>query len=59
MRRCPRPYLNQIPKGCRLVDLEERRVLWTLSKLAGWLRRQRPSALLATMEHANLVAMRP
>jgi len=53
------PYLSQVPDGCRLVDLKAHRVLWALPKLAMWLRRQRPSALLATMEHANLVAMRP
>ena len=51
------PYLSQVPAGCRLVDLKARRVLWALPRLAAWLRRERPSALLAAMDHANLVAI--
>ena len=51
------PYLSQIPPGCRLVDLKASRMLSALPKLAIWLRRHRPTALLAAMDHANLVAI--
>ncbi len=51
------PYLHQIPPGCRLVDFKAARVLWALPKLALWLRRHRPTVLLAAMDHANLVAI--
>jgi glycosyltransferase involved in cell wall biosynthesis len=51
------PYLSQIPPGCRLVDLKASRVLLALPKLAIWLRRHQPTALLAAMDHANLVAI--
>jgi glycosyltransferase involved in cell wall biosynthesis len=49
--------LSQIPPGCRLVDLKASRMLSALPKLATWLRRRRPTALLAAMDHANLVAI--
>ena len=51
------PYLSQIPPGCRLVDLKASRTLSALPKLATWLRRRPPTALLAAMDHANLVAI--
>jgi glycosyltransferase involved in cell wall biosynthesis len=51
------PYLDAVPPGCRLVDFKSARTLWALPKLALWLRRERPTALLAAMDHANLVAI--
>jgi glycosyltransferase involved in cell wall biosynthesis len=51
------PYLPEVPRGCRLVDLKARRVLLALPGLAAWLRRERPRVLLAAMDHANLVAI--
>ncbi len=51
------PYLHQVPSGCRLEDLRAHRVLFALPGLAAWLRRRKPSVLLAAMDHANLIAI--
>ncbi len=51
------PYLSQLPKEVRMVDLETKRVLYSLPGLVHYLRRERPKALLAAMNHANVVAL--
>ena len=51
------PYLGLVPPGCTLVDLGSRRVLTALPGLVHYLRRRRPRALLAAMDHANIVAL--
>ena len=51
------PYLSQVLPEVRLVDLRASRVLSSLPGLVGYLRRERPAALLSTLTHANLVAL--
>jgi glycosyltransferase involved in cell wall biosynthesis len=51
------PFLSQVPPGVRVVDLKASRVWRSLGPLAAYLRRERPLALLAALDHANLVAM--
>jgi glycosyltransferase involved in cell wall biosynthesis len=51
------PYLALVPPAIRVVDLKAPRVLRSLRPLAAYLRRERPSAMLAALDHANLVAM--
>lgn len=51
------PYLDLVPAGARLIDLQSRRVLAALPGLVRYLRRQRPAALLSAMDHANMVAL--
>jgi glycosyltransferase involved in cell wall biosynthesis len=51
------PYLSQVRPEVRLVDLQASRVLSSLPGLVGYLRRERPAALLATLTHASLVAL--
>ncbi|WP_295586971.1 glycosyltransferase [uncultured Lamprocystis sp.] len=51
------PYLALVPPGCTLVDLGAARVLGALPGLVRYLRRRRPRALLAAMDHANMVAL--
>jgi len=51
------PYLALVPPGCTLVDLGSARVLGALPGLVRYLRRRRPRALLAAMDHANMVAL--
>jgi len=51
------PLLADIPIGVNAVDLNAKRVLYSLPGLIGYLRRERPDALLAAMEHTNLVAL--
>jgi len=50
------PFLAEVPKSVRLVDLQARRVLSSLPALVRYLRRERPAALLSVL-HANLVAL--
>ncbi|MBK1644909.1 glycosyl transferase [Thiocapsa imhoffii] len=51
------PYRALVPAPCRLVNLRARRVLAALPGLVRYLRNRRPHALLAAMDHANLVAL--
>ena len=48
---------NELPPGLRLVDLESSRVLYSLPRLASYLRRERPVGLISFMDHANIVAL--
>lgn len=50
-------FLDQVPPAARLVDLRAGRLVRTLGPLAGYLRRERPRALVSSMSHANLVAL--
>jgi glycosyltransferase involved in cell wall biosynthesis len=51
------PYLSHVRPDVRLVDLRASRVLSSLPGLVGYLRRERPIALLSTLTHVNLVAL--
>jgi glycosyltransferase involved in cell wall biosynthesis len=51
------PYLSRVPEEVRVVDLEARRVLYSLPGLVRYLRRERPQAMLSALNHANIVAI--
>ncbi len=51
------PYLDAVPAGVRLVDLGCRRTVTALLPLVRYLRRERPVALYAAIDHANVVAL--
>ena len=51
------PYLSLVVPEVRIVDLAARRVISSLPALWRYLRRERPVALLATLSHANLLAL--
>jgi glycosyltransferase involved in cell wall biosynthesis len=51
------PYLKEVPRDTRVVDLRAGRVLASLPPLVRYLRRERPAALLATLSHASLIAL--
>jgi glycosyltransferase involved in cell wall biosynthesis len=51
------PLLSAVPSEVRLVDLGSRRVLWSVRRLARYLDRERPAALLSALDHANLAAI--
>jgi glycosyltransferase involved in cell wall biosynthesis len=50
-------YLDDVPEEVPIVDLGRERTVTALLPLARYLRRRRPRALLATLEHANVVAL--
>ncbi len=47
------PYLNLVPPQVRIIDLHAPRMLQGLPKLASYLRRERPAAMLTTL-HYNI-----
>jgi len=51
------PYLDEVNKAIRLVDLKASRVLTSLPALARYLRREQPEALLSALDYANVVAL--
>jgi len=51
------PYLNKVAEEVNIVDLGARRTLFSLVPLIKYLRRERPRALIASMEHANIIAI--
>ena len=47
------PYLTLVPSPVRIIDLQAPRMVQGLPKLAGYLKRERPAALLTTL-HYNI-----
>lgn len=50
------PYRSEVNSAVQVIDLQAGRVLASLPGLVGYLRRERPRALLSAMRHANVVA---
>lgn len=51
------PYLDLLPEGVCLIDLNARRTLTALLSLLRYLRREHPRVLIATLPHANVIAL--
>ena len=51
------PFLSELPDNVRLVDLMASRVLSSLPALVRYLRNERPHAMLAVLNYANVVAL--
>ena len=51
------PLDGQVPEGPRVVSLDASRSILALPALVRYLRRERPVALLSTLEHANVLAV--
>ena len=51
------PYLAEVPKSVRIVELGSSRMATSLPALVRYLRRARPVALLSTLNHANILAV--
>jgi len=50
-------YREIVPEQARLIDLNSHRTAASLPKLVGYLRRERPKALMSTLVHANVIAL--
>lgn len=50
-------YLPSVSRCVNIIDLSSSRTVTALPKLAQYLRHNRPKALMATLEHANVVAL--
>ncbi len=51
------PYRTEVDGRVRVIDLKSDRLLRALPRLAGYLRRERPTAILSGLDHANVVAV--
>ncbi len=51
------PYLPLLPRKVRVIDLRKKRVLTSLPALVGYLRVEKPAALISGLDHANLIAL--
>ena len=51
------PYFNDLSEEVRVVDLHVSRVLLSLFKLAGYIRKEKPVTLLSALNHANVIAI--
>jgi glycosyltransferase involved in cell wall biosynthesis len=49
--------LLRVPSAVRVVDLKAKRTALAVLPLVAYLRRERPKALLATLAHANIIAL--
>jgi glycosyltransferase involved in cell wall biosynthesis len=47
----------RVPSTVRVVDLKAKRTAFAVLPLVAYLRRERPKALLATLAHANIIAL--
>ena len=50
-------YFHEVSTHVRIVNLRKRRILWTLLPLVHYLRSRKPMALIATLDHANIIAV--
>lgn len=50
-------YFSDISPQVNLVQLEAKRVLWSLPPLVGYLKREKPAYLICAMYHVNLVGL--
>lgn len=50
-------FLEQLDAGVRVVDLGKRNALRSLLALAGYLREEKPHAMLSALSHTNIVAL--
>jgi glycosyltransferase involved in cell wall biosynthesis len=51
------PFVSDVPSNVRLIELRTRRVMYSVFRLAAYLKHERPAALLATLNTANAVAV--
>ncbi len=51
------PYLSEVNRSIRLIDLKALRVLSSLPNLVRYLRHEKPTALISALDYANVVAL--
>ena len=51
------PYIDEVSSSINLVDLGKSRVVACLPSLINYIWREKPSVLIATMMHANIIAI--
>lgn len=51
------PYLNDVPRDVRVVDLKASRILTAVPGLSRYIKREQPAAILSTLSPVNCVAL--
>jgi glycosyltransferase involved in cell wall biosynthesis len=51
------PFISEVGKSVRIVDLNAHRVLVSLPKLVAYIRRHKPYAMLTAQHYANVIAI--
>jgi len=51
------PYLSELPKEVRIIDLKSSRVIFSIPKLISYLREEKPDIFISSLSHANLVSI--
>jgi len=57
LTRAEGPFLKEVDDRVNLVDLAASRTLFSIPRLAGYLRKVRPAVMLSGMAHANFAAI--
>ena len=50
-------FMNSIPAGTRVIDLKKKRVLQSIFAFVRYLKRERPTSVLASLHHINLASI--
>jgi uncharacterized protein (DUF1015 family) len=50
-------FLNTIPEGCRIINLNSKRVNFSLYKFVSYLNKEKPFALISDLSHTNIVSL--
>jgi glycosyltransferase involved in cell wall biosynthesis len=51
------PYLSEVPKEVRIIDLKSLRVIFSIPKLIAYLREEKPEIFISSLSHANIVSI--
>ena len=57
LARAEGPFLEDLPDDVRLIDLKASRVIKSLPGLIRYLRREKPDAMVSSMDYVNIVAL--
>lgn len=57
LARAEGPYLEDVPETIRIVNLAAGRTFRSIPRLAAYLRRERPAAMLSGLVHVNIAAL--
>ena len=55
--RAPDAYADELPESVRIVRLDAPRALLSLPRLVGYLRRERPVAMVSSLDYMNVIAV--
>jgi len=50
-------YLDKVPEGVKIVDLNSRRILYSLFPLVRYLKKEQPDVLISGMSHVNIISL--